>query len=189
MAQARCCPRCLPCPWDVPAVPRMSPLSPVHWGGSQTPIEPRVGRRLPRQAPALGMSCWQLAPVLQGEQGFSPGCCPSFCPPPHQDSLGRARMQAGAVGAGIGGDEPCLSCCCLGWACSRKLLVLTGKAEGKELFVQAHLEHLEHQGGRALPRPAPGPCLIPLGIHSPGADIFSRRFQVTTVGRKFCQAT
>lgn len=35
-----------------------------------------------------------------------------------------------------------MSCCCPGWARSRKLLVLTGKAEGKELFVRAHLAHL-----------------------------------------------
>lgn len=66
-------------------------------------------------------------------------------------------MRAGAVAAGIRGDGPRSPCGCLGWVCSRKLLVLTGRAEGRESFEQAHLEHL-----------VPGwVCAAPSGAGSP----------------------
>lgn len=67
-----------------------------------------------------------------GPAGSRRGFCPSLCPPrTPQVPLDEPGMRAGADPARIGGDEPRWPCC----PRSRKLSVLPGKAEGKELFV------------------------------------------------------
>lgn len=172
-------------------VSRLSPECPrCHWGGSRTPILPT--EEIPSAAPALGTGCPADGRLLScGENGGSARTVP--LPSAHAG----ARRCPGPAG-GAGGS--CSRRDGRGWTPLAPLLPRLGvqpkdcgsywQSRGEERALCAGTSGTSGGGvgGRVCVR-CPVQPRSPLSTHGPGADIFSRRFQVMTAGRKSWQAT